>query len=334
MRILVIQTAFIGDVILATALVEKLHSTLPDSRIDMLVRSGNELLLANNPHLNKVITWNKKQNKIRNLFRVISSVRKEKYDLVINVHRFPSSGLVTAFSGANEKAGFKKNPLSFFFKRKIEHSVDGLHETERNQKLIAHITNDKAAMPRLYPSAADENATRQFKFDSEGNKRKYVCIAPASVWFTKQFPKEKWIELISRIPAEIVIYLLGSPTDFAFCEQIKLQSSILNPQSSNLAGRLSFLQTASLMRDALMNYTNDSAPLHIASATNAPATAVFCSTIPRFGFGPLSEKSFVIQTKEKLDCRPCGLHGFRECPQGHFKCALTIDVNELTEKIK
>ncbi len=80
------------------------------------------------------------------------------------------------------------------------------------------------------------------------------------------------------------------------------------------------------MEGAAMNYVNDSAPLHIASAMNAPVTAVFCSTVPAFGFGPLRENGRVVETKEKLDCRPCGLHGYKACPKGHFRCALGIDV--------
>jgi len=64
--------------------------------------------------------------------------------------------------------------------------------------------------------------------------------------------------------------------------------------------------------------------MHIASAMNAPVTVIFCSPIPAFGFGPLSEKSNIIQTIVKLECRPCGLHGYKKCPQGHFKCATTI----------
>ena len=70
-----------------------------------------------------------------------------------------------------------------------------------------------------------------------------------------------------------------------------------------------------------MTFTNDSAPLHFASAVNAPVTAIFCSTIPEFGFGPLSDVAHTIETEEKLLCRPCGLHGKKACPQGHFKCA-------------
>jgi len=86
-----------------------------------------------------------------------------------------------------------------------------------------------------------------------------------------------------------------------------------------------------LMQGAIMNYVNDSAPLHLASAMNAPVTALFCSTIPAFGFGPLSDVRYVVETEEKLSCRPCGLHGYRACPQGHFKCALTVRVAQLSE---
>ena len=87
------------------------------------------------------------------------------------------------------------------------------------------------------------------------------------------------------------------------------------------------------MQNAKMNYVNDSAPLHLASALNAPVTAVFCSTIPNFGFGPLSDISHIVQVNEKLDCRPCGLHGFKECPEKHFKCALNIKTEELLKTL-
>jgi heptosyltransferase-2 len=98
----------------------------------------------------------------------------------------------------------------------------------------------------------------------------------------------------------------------------------------NLAGTLSFLQSAALMEKAAMNYVNDSAPLHLASAMNAPVTAVFCSTVPAFGFGPLSDKSHIVEC-ENLYCRPCGLHGKPSCPEGHFRCAMDIDLSKLAK---
>jgi len=122
---------------------------------------------------------------------------------------------------------------------------------------------------------------------------------------------------------------LGAPGDQSACESIKTNSS--HPRVMNLAGQLSFLESAALMKGAVMNFVNDSAPMHIASAVNAPVTAIYCSTVPAFGFGPLSDRKFVIETKEELACRPCGLHGFKSCPQGHFKCATTIKISDLKE---
>ena len=324
MKFLVIQTAFPGDVILATSVVEKLYEFYPTSQIDFLLRKGNESLFASHPFLNKVLIWDKRKNKYSEILRLLSEVRQEKYDYVINLHRFSSSGFITAFSGAKNKIGFDKNPFSFLFTEKYEHKIGNeTHETDRNQKLIAKLTNEKSAKPKLYSSEKD------FQKVSEYTTEKYVCIAPASVWFTKQWSTHKWAELINLIPVEQNVYLLGAPSDFSLCDEIK--SSTVNHKSSivNLSGNLSFLESAALMKAAEMNYVNDSAPLHLASAVNAPVTAVFCSTVPEFGFGPLSDKSFVAQTKVNLPCRPCGLHGKSSCPEKHFKCAESINAQDV-----
>jgi len=96
---------------------------------------------------------------------------------------------------------------------------------------------------------------------------------------------------------------------------------------------LSFLQSAALMKNAVMSYVNDSAPMHFASAMNAPVTAVYCSTIPGFGYGPLSDDSHIIETIESLSCRPCGLHGHQTCPEKHFKCARSIQTEQLLNSL-
>ncbi|MEO5782006.1 MAG: glycosyltransferase family 9 protein, partial [Ginsengibacter sp.] len=106
-----------------------------------------------------------------------------------------------------------------------------------------------------------------------------------------------------------------------------------NKNTEVLAGKLNFLQSAALMKNAVMNYVNDSAPLHFASAMDTPVTAIFCSTIPAYGFGPLSSNSFIVETKEVLSCRPCTLHGRKACPLGHYKCAFTIETKQLLNSI-
>jgi ADP-heptose:LPS heptosyltransferase len=313
---LIIQTAFIGDVILATPVIEALHTEYPEASIDFLLRKGNEGLLKGHPYLNELLVWDKKGSKYINMMRMIRKIRSGKYDTVINLHRFLNTGLITILSGARHTVGFSKNPLSFLFSRRLPHIIDTyqgkLHETDRNLMLVRHLVKEpKRLMPRLYPSDADFEKTRE--------QQPYITISPTSVWFTKQYPFDKWIELLNMTDPGIKIILLGGKDDVKACEYIRSKTTHENTFVS--AGRLSFLESAALMKSALMNYSNDSAPLHLASAMNAPVTAVFCSTIPAFGFGPLSDVSHIIETNEKLDCRPCGIHGFRKCPKGHFKCA-------------
>ncbi|HEX8462197.1 MAG TPA: glycosyltransferase family 9 protein [Segetibacter sp.] len=326
-KFLVIQTAFIGDVVLATALLEKLHQFYPEAQIDFLVRKGNEELFANHPFLHELLVWNKKENKYKNLFSILNKIRGNKYDTVVNVQRFAATGMLTVFSKAKQTIGFDKNPWSFLFSKKIKHEISTsekyIHEVDRNQKLIEKITDAFAAQPRLYPSASDFERVKQYQ------QTVYVCLAPASVWFTKQYPVEKWVALIGKLPAQLKIYLLGGPADKALCEKIKAAS--IGEDVVNLAGELNFLQSAALQSGAKMNYVNDSAPMHFASSVDAPVTAIYCSTVPSFGFGPLSSQSFIVQTKELLSCKPCGLHGYKACPLGHFKCAYTIEDEQLLE---
>ncbi|TCS86906.1 heptosyltransferase-2 [Anseongella ginsenosidimutans] len=322
---LIIQTAFIGDVVLATVLIEKLHRHFPDSRIDFLLRKGNEGLLKGHPFLNEVLIWEKGAGKYKNLLSLSREIRRKKYSAVINLQRFAATGALTAFSGASRSIGFNKNPLSFLFTKKVKHvfgtGEDAKHEVERNLDLVKSFTDFEPEMPRLYPSDADFDAVAPFKGSA------YICIAPTSVWFTKQFPLDKWIEFIQLLPPKLPVYLLGGSGDAALCEDLRQLTR--RESVRNLCGQLSFLQSAALLKDAVMNYVNDSAPMHLCSAMNAPVTAVYCSTVPAFGYGPLSANSHIVQLAEPLYCRPCGLHGYRECPEGHFKCARLIDPMQL-----
>lgn len=316
-RILIIQTAFLGDVILATPVVSELKRIYPDSTIDVLVKKGNESLLTDNPKIEVVYSFDKAQGKYSAMRTLIRQFQKNKYDLVINLHRFASSGIIAGFSKGKKKYGFKKNPFSFMYTKKFEHTIgDGTHEVERNLSLIKEFGAKKLVRPELFPASSDFKSVDPYQIEP------YICIAPASVWYTKQLPVEKWNELIEK-NEDKRIYLLGGPSDQELCASIIKEHPALNIMS--LAGELSLMQSAALMKDAVHNYVNDSGPLHITSAMNANVTAYFCSTIPGFGFGPLSENSTIKQV-ENLECRPCGLHGHKECPKGHFKCGKSMVV--------
>ncbi len=328
-KVLIIQTASLGDVILATPLVEKIHANFPEAQIDFVMREGFENLLRGHPHIRAILSWNKNESKYHNLYHILEYIRGEKYDLVINLQRFLSTGILTAFSGAATKAGFRKNPLSFMFSHAIKHRIgkkyDHVHEIDRNLSLLDFLGDSKRYLPRLYPGKTAGAKTSQYK------TRNYITVAPASIWYTKQFPAEKWKAFLNKIPEDYNIYLMGSEKDRKLSEKILKETH--HPSVLNLCGKLTLLESASLIADAQMNYANDSAAQHLASAMNAPVTTVYCSTVPAFGFGPLSDNSAVIETNEELDCRPCGLHGYQKCPKGHFKCA-DIDIEKLLKKIE
>ncbi len=318
-KILIIQTAFIGDVILATPVISELKRLFPTSKIDFLVRKGNESLLLNNPFIDTVLTLDKKKNKLVELGRLLKYIRRNKYDEIINLHRYLSSGILTFLGGAKESTGFNANPMSFLYTRKVEHSLNNnLHEVARNLKCIGHYGNYNFVLPTLFPSSRDFDSVKEF------SQERYFCLAPSSVWFTKMLPIEKWVDLVTLLAKKGKVYLLGGTSDITLCESIIKQSKLTNIH--NFAGKLSFLQSAALMKNATRNFVNDSGPLHICSAMNAPVTAFFCSTVLGFGFGPLSEDAKVLEV-ENLACRPCGVHGQKQCPLGHFKCGVEIELH-------
>ena len=312
-RILIIQTAFLGDVILATSVVNSIKAQYPEAQVDLLVKKGNELLVLGHPNIHRLLTFDKSR-KWREIVRLVRANRATRYDFIVNLHRFASSGLIAVLS-QTKTIGFDKNPLSRFYTLKLPHPISkGIHEIDRNFTLIAALGVKHLVKPSIVPS---EDAMKNVR---EYQEMPYVCFAPASVWATKQLPMEKWVELSKK--QDHLIYLLGGPSDHALCETIKTQ---IPGRTVNLAGNLSLMESIALMMGSVRNHVNDSGPLHFASAVNAPVTAYFCSTVTDFGFGPLSDDSEVKEVTG-LACRPCGLHGKKECPEGHFKCGKELVV--------
>ncbi len=171
MKFLIIQTAFIGDVVLATPMAEAL-AQLDNAEIHFLVRKGNESLLENNPFIERVWIWNKQQNKLRNLFQLGNEIRREKFDCVVNLQRFASTGFLTWRSGADKRIGFEENPFSFCFSSKFKHEVNnGLHEVNRNLELLREFVPGDFP-PRLFPSV------KNFEKVAKNKSQPYVWVAP------------------------------------------------------------------------------------------------------------------------------------------------------------
>ena len=331
-KILIIQTAFIGDVILATSLIEAIKKEFPGYTIDFLLRNGNQSLLQTNPHIRNIFIWEKKKKKVKSLIENLILIRKEKYDYVFNIQRFFSSGLLTALSGAKRRVGFNKNPLSFLFTKKIKHQIPHytengyLHEVQRNLLLASELYDnfsmpkDLNLKPKIYFNEEDKTQVNKYQ-----KGEKYFVLAPSSVWYTKQWHSSKWTQLITHLSQDGIVYVIGGPDDKEYLDKVIPSHT----NAINLCGKLSLRQSALLMKKATRVFVNDSAPLHLASSVNANTTAIFCSTVPEFGYYPLSDNSKLIQLEPRLECMPCGLHGHKQCPLGHFSCAMDIEVSNV-----
>lgn len=367
-KILVIQTAFIGDTILASHFAAEVHQNFPQHEIHFLLRKGNEIVIEGLNSVSRVWIWDKSQGRYLALFRLISQLRKFHFDFVFNLHRHGSSGLVTAAVHADIKVGFKENPLSYFFDHRVRHRIPYqigdlyLHEIDRNLELLQVVRADLGIVPLLgrrplLPLTDKIHESLKEKVPDVIQKKNYVVVAPASVWFTKAWSEDQFTLLVSKLSQSCDVFLVGAPSDRELCQRIlcnaeadlDLELSKTRSQATthsistqtekigfkivNLAGMLSLLETAALMSKAKRVFVNDSAPLHLASAVNAPTTAVFCSTTPKFGYYPLADQSYSIElSKEEtkqLGCRPCGLHGHNACPRGHFKCSKMIQVEQV-----
>jgi ADP-heptose:LPS heptosyltransferase len=334
--ILIIQTAFIGDTILASQFARAVKDQYPDSEIHFFLRKGNESVIQGLPTIHKVWVWDKQGGKTRNLLRLIAELRKIRFDMVFNLHRHFNSGLVSALVKSPFKAGFTQNPMSMFYTHKVNHliphkSEGGVwHEVQRNLQLLQKadpnlkiVDNSKIYKPEL---PLTEKNFAKVAPHIEGD---YFVIAPASVWFTKAWSEHKYRELTIELAKLGKVLFIGAPTDKELCDRIRLDI----PNTENLCGGLNLLDSAALMKKAKRVFVNDSAPLHLASCVNAKTTAIFCSTVPEFGYTPLADDSVVVDVGNALTCRPCGLHGYKSCPLGHFKCAEDIEIKKVLSTI-
>jgi heptosyltransferase-2 len=322
-KVLIIQTAFLGDAILATSLLEKIRIEAPETQIHLLVRKGNESIFQAYDYGNLAKVWSyDKKNKFRNWLELRKKLSVENFDKVFIVQRFFGMGLLSLCIGAKMVIGFNKNPLSMFFTKKIPHHFgNGDHEIKRNTSLLVDWLGEKVYKPYLNPPKMELPVGLKTK--------EYICISPGSVWETKRFPIHKWIEFIRLLPENQSIVLMGAPKEKELSNQIEqaFQGS-LRP-IFNETGKHPLLASTYIFQQSKKSYVNDSGPMHICSAVNVPTVAIFCSTIPAFGFGPLADDSTIIEASEILACRPCGDHGKIHCPLGHFKCGNDIDVKRM-----
>jgi heptosyltransferase-2 len=330
-RILIIQTAFIGDVVLTLPLLQVLRRNFPEAKIDFMLIPKTAELLKNHPDVDEVIIFDKKgkDSGVIGLMRMARIISDKKYDVAFIPHRSFRSALLPLLAGVKVRVGFDKSAFRFLYTHIVKYEM--IHEIERNLSLLKPfgINHNFKELPNIFPSEEDKLYVDEIL---SAVNSKIIGIAPGSVWATKRWLKERYAQLSNLLANDgYAIALIGGVEDFELCEEIKKMSD--SDRVFNFCGRLSLLQSAELIRRCLLLVTNDSAPMHIAVGMRTPVVAIFGSTIPEFGFYPYGDKDKIIQV-ENLYCKPCGIHGRRSCPEGHFKCMRLIEVEMVYREVK
>ena len=302
MRILIIHTAFIGDIVLSTPLIQKLKEKYPNSKIDYLTLPTNKSVINNNPNLNEIILYDKKgkDKGIKGFLKVLSIIKKNKYDYAVIPHRFIRSILLAKMAKIPDIVGFDVVTGSFLLNKKVHYDMKK-HEVERLLDLIDYKVNDYKDVPiRIYP--AQENKEKINKILKEKNyKEEYnnlIVIAPGSHRPEKMWPIEKYKKVIQK--------LIKDEKNFVAITGSNIEKNLpLNFTEKNVIdfrGEINLLEFSALLSKADIVAGNDSSPIHIASGFDKPfVIGIFGPGKRMLGFFPWKEKSNVIEDNDFYD---------------------------------
>lgn len=325
-RILIIHTAFIGDIVLSTPLIKKLKEIYPNSDITYVTTPVGASILRNNPNISEIIEYDKrgKHKGVKGIYQLGKRLKYENFNLVITPHRYIRSSILSWMTGSPVRKGYKNAAASFLFTEKIPYDRNK-HEVE---KLLSFVSGkeEKRYEIELYPNEQDIKKVDEMLKKYKG--KKLILLAPGSKWFTKKWPIEYFNEVIGQVMnrEDIITGIIGGADEMAL--KIVSGGNIVD-----FRGKTTLLELAELIKRSELVVTNDSSPIHIASAwKNVKILAIFGPTVKELGFFPWSENSKVFQIKS-LTCRPCSLHGGDKCPQRHFKCMLDIKPKMILDEI-
>jgi heptosyltransferase-2 len=315
-RSLVIQTSFLGDVILTTPLLAELAGRGP---VDVVATPLGASLLTGHPAVRRLHTYDKRRADagLGGFRRLVTEVRAESAaDTAYLAQGSLRSAALVLAAGYRSRVGFASSTARLLYTERVPHEA-GQHHAQRLLSLAGAraLPNEALPRPRLHPAAADEAAVDALLHRAGvAPGEPLIALAPGSVWLTKRWP---WFPDLARLlPSDHRIVVVGSAADRELADAI---IGAAGSRAVDATGALSLLGSAALIGRARVLVTNDSAPLHMASAMNTPTVAVFGPTVPRFGFGPLADARAVAELGD-LPCRPCHAHGPMHCPLTHFRC--------------
>lgn len=317
--ILIIQTAFAGDLILTTPLVEAASRFFSPASIDIVCIPGTAEILRNNPSIHEIIVYDKKTDRFgfEIFFRMMKRLRSGRYDVVLSPHRSFRSALIAWSTRAKKRVCFHTSSGRFLFTDVVPY-LHHLHEIERVLSLMEIFGNvdGKENNPKIYPGAEERKSVARLLSGVEDQL--LITIAPGSVWATKRWTEEGFRRVaLALIETGFHVVFIGGKDDREIGERIT--QTLPHQSFTNCIGQLSLLESSEVIRRSRVLISNDSAPVHIASALRTPVVDIFGPTIPEFGFAPYGIPHEIIRN-ENLSCSPCSIHGGKSCPIKTFVC--------------
>ena len=298
--------------------------------VDVLATPAAAALLANHPRVRETIVYDKRKSDSgdRKNKQQTTRLRGARYDAAYHAQGSVRSGALTTTARIRDRVGFATSAGRMFYTTRIP-PIDNLHHAAR---LLSLGTRDplrsvsrEDLRPTLYPGLIERAAVDEL-LGHRRDTRPLIGVAPGSVWATKRWPF--YPELARLLSSHAQIVIVGGAPDAQLAREIAAST---NGDVIDATGRLSLLASAELIGRASLLVTNDSSPLHLASAMNTPTLAIFGPTVPEFGFGPLAAVSEVAGVVG-LDCRPCDRHGPQRCPLGHWRCMRDQTADEIAQK--
>ena len=330
MKILIIHTAFIGDIVLSTPLLKRVKEVYPEAKITYVTTPIGATILRNNPNITEIIEYDKRGNHsgIKGLISLGKRLRYENFNLVITPHRYLRSSVLAWLTRSPKRIGYDIASGAFLFTNKIKYDKNK-HEVEKLLSFMGEIPeNPRDNYPiELYPNKKDEQTVEKIWEENDLFNKDVVAIAPGSKWFTKKWPLDYFNDVIELlIKNGIKVVVIGGKDELFL--NVKKGNNIID-----LRGKTTLLELAEVLKRVKIVLTNDSSPIHIASAfLKTNIIAIFGPTVKEFGFFPWSKNSEVLENLN-LSCRPCSIHGGEKCPKGHFKCMLDIKPEQVYVKI-